>query len=88
MDKKLLKTSQNHPAVKAYKEAVRKGMESQHVIPKNGSWAVKKAGSDKASRIFSKKEEAVNFAKIVASNQGTALFVHGIDGRIQERMYQ
>jgi len=88
MVKKILKTNQNHPAVKAYKEAVRKGMESQHVLPREGKWAVKKAGSSKASGIFDNKAEAVSFAKEVAINQGTALFIHGKDGRIQDRLYQ
>ncbi len=79
------KTNQNNPHVKAYKEAIERGKESQHVLPREGSWVVKRAGSPKATQVFTTQLEAKRFAEVIARNQGTALFVHGKDGRIKNR---
>jgi hypothetical protein len=79
------KTNQNHPEIKSYREAVEKGRESHHILPKNGSWIVKRAGSVRATKTFSTKEAAQKTGERIAKNQGTSLFVHGRDGRIRER---
>jgi len=86
MKRILLKTNQNHPQIKAYKQAVEKGKKNQHVLPKAGSWIVKRADSLKATRVFDTQRQAISHATIIAQNQGTALFVHGEDGRIRERV--
>lgn len=86
MKKILYKTNQNNPTVRAYKEAVEKGMKNQHVLPRGGEWIVKRAESEKPSKIFSTQKEATQHAKAIANNQGTAVFVHGSDGRIRERI--
>lgn len=57
----------------------------QHVVPNNGGWSVRKAGSSRASGTYSTKDEAVRAGTKIAKNQGTELYVHGRDGRIQER---
>ncbi len=80
------KTNQNNPQIKAYREAVEKGKENHHVIPRRGEWIVKKAGATRASQIFSTQKEAATYGKSVAKNQGTALFIHGSNGRIRERI--
>lgn len=85
MKKTLYKTNQNNPAVKAYKEAVKKGMENQHVLPKGDEWVVKRAGDEKATKSFGTQTEAAKFATSIAENQGTAVFIHGTDGRIRDR---
>ncbi len=85
MNKTLYKTNQNNPVVKAYKDAVKKGMENQHVLPHGNEWVVKKAGSTRITQSFNTQAEASKYAKSVAENQGTAVFVHGTDGRIRER---
>ena len=85
MRKVTYKTNQNHPQIKSYKEAVEKGRESQHVLPRNGLWIVKKAGSQRAAQVFETQHEARQVAENVAKNQGTSIFVHGRDGRIRER---
>ena len=79
------KTDQNHPQIKAYKEAVEKGKTNQHVLPKGGAWILRKASSLKATKIFDTQREAVKYAEAIARNQGTALFIHGEDGRIRNR---
>ena len=36
MNKILYKTDQNHPQIKEYKEAVKKGEQNYHVLPRGG----------------------------------------------------
>ena len=79
------KTNQRNPQVREYRNAVERGMQSHHVLPRNGSWVVKRAGSPKASQIFNTQEEAKNYGISVSKNQGTALFIHGANGRIRDR---
>lgn len=81
LPRKNLKNSQ----IKSYSQAVDKGMESQHVVPSNGSWAVKKAGASHISKIFDTQKEAVVYAQKVARNKGSELFVHASSGRIKSR---
>lgn len=79
------KTDQNHPQIKEYKQAVEKGRTNQHVLPKDGSWVIKKASALKATKIFGTQREAIQYGETIAKNQGTALFIHGEDGRIRDR---
>jgi len=87
MKKIRYQTNQNHPQVKAYKAAVEKGKHNHHVLHREGEWVVKKAGSTRASQVFSTQKEAINYGSSVAKNSGTALFVHGVDGKIRDRKY-
>lgn len=57
----------------------------QHVVPRDGKWSVRKAGSDKVTRTFSTQKEAISEARKIARNQSTELYVHGRDGRIRSR---
>ena len=85
MNKVLYKTNQNNPQIKEYREAVEKGKQNYHVLSRDNEWIVKKAGSSKPTQIFSTQNEATSFAKSVSQSQGTALFIHGVDGRIIDR---
>lgn len=85
MNKILYKTDQNHPEIKEYKEAVKKGEQSYHVLPYGNEWIVKRVGSSKPRQVFGTQNEAANYAKSISQNQGTALFIHGADGRIVDR---
>lgn len=58
---------------------------NQHVVPHDGGWGVRPAGSDRLSRQFDLKADAVNWARTVARQQQSELFIHGKDGRIQDR---
>lgn len=58
---------------------------SQHVVPNNGKWSVRKAGSSRATQTFSTQKEAENEGRKIAKNQGTELYIHGEDGRIRDR---
>lgn len=57
----------------------------QHVVPRDGRWAVKGAGAERATVVVDTQKEAIGRAREIASNQGTELFVHGRDGRIRAR---
>ncbi len=80
-----LKTNQNHPVIRAYKDAVERGMKNQHVLPRDDEWIVKRAGSERYSKSFNTQMQATEYAKSVAQNQGTSVFIHGSDGRIRDR---
>lgn len=85
MKKITLKTDQNNPAIRAYKDAVEKGKKDQHILPKENGWIVKNLLSDTVSPTFGTQQEAAKYARSIA-NQGTAVFIHGADGRIQKRI--
>lgn len=54
-----------------------------HVVPRpSGGWAIKRAGTTKAIKIFSTKGDAVEFAGEVSRDQGVEIVIHGRDGRI------
>jgi len=57
-----------------------------HVVPDlSGNWSVRRAGADRATRIFSTKGDAVAFATALARKAGSVLYVHSIDGSILDR---
>ena len=85
MKKIQYKTDQNNPTVRAYKEAVEKGKKDQHILPRENGWIVKSLLSEKTSQTFSTQQEAAKYAESIAS-QGTAVFIHGFDGRIRDRI--
>ena len=58
---------------------------SQHVVPKDKGWAVQRAGSSRATRVFKRQSDAIEAAKQIARNQGTELVIHRRDGRIREK---
>lgn len=58
---------------------------NQHVLPHPGGWAVRGAGSERASSVHSTQQEAISRGREVSGNQGTELLIHGQNGRIRER---
>lgn len=58
---------------------------NQHVVPHEHGWAVRGAGSQKASSVHRTQREAIDAGREIALNQKAELFVHGRDGRIRER---
>jgi hypothetical protein len=58
---------------------------SQHVVPKDGSWAVRKEGASRATKVFGTQGEAVKFARDVAKKHCGELYVHRADGTIRDR---
>jgi len=60
-------------------------MPDQHVVPYGDKWAVRGAGNQKVTRITDTKKEATQIAREISRNQGSELFIHGKDGKIQAR---
>lgn len=55
-----------------------------HVVPSDGRWAVKREGSERASRVADDQDDAVSAAEQMARNQAPArVVIHGADGLIQ-----
>ncbi|MGA2733870.1 MAG: DUF2188 domain-containing protein [Syntrophobacteraceae bacterium] len=52
-----------------------------HVISRKDGWAVKKEGNTKASKVFDRKEAAVEGARKIS--KGHDVIVHNKDGSIQ-----
>jgi uncharacterized protein YdaT len=61
------------------------GSRNQHVVPHERGWAVRGAGSHRASSVHRTQQEAIDTAREIARNQGSELFIHRKDGRIRER---
>lgn len=58
----------------------------QHVVPStSGGWAVRRTGSERASKTFSTQAEAIKHARGVAKKEKSELYVHKKDGTIRER---
>lgn len=58
---------------------------NQHVVPHDEGWAVRSAGSQRATSIHSTQDQAISAGRDIARNQGSELVIHGRDGRIRER---
>lgn len=58
---------------------------NQHVVPTDEGWAVRSAGSDRATRVFETQREAIEAGRRIATNQRSELLIHGRDGRIREK---
>lgn len=59
---------------------------NQHVIPySTKGWAVKKSGAKKVTKTFYTQREAIRYAKSVAKNNKSELFIHSKSGKIRER---
>ena len=58
---------------------------SHHVVPSGNGWSVKKAGAERASKHFEKKETAVKYGRELSRNNGSELYIHKKDGTIQKK---
>ncbi|MFN0104909.1 MAG: DUF2188 domain-containing protein [Bryobacteraceae bacterium] len=58
----------------------------QHVVPdQRDAWSVRRAGADRATRVFSTKSAAIAYARDLAKKAGSELYVHAKDGSIRDR---
>ena len=58
---------------------------NQHVVPHSSGWAVKSAGSAKATAVHDTQAQAIEQARSIAQNQKSELLVHGRNGQIRAR---
>jgi hypothetical protein len=56
-----------------------------HVVPHDGDWAWRRAGSDRVSEVSRTQGQAERHAREAARRDGVELFIHGRDGAIRER---
>lgn len=59
---------------------------AQLVVPRDGKWAVRRIGSNRARRRFTTKREAIEAAREIARKQRSEVYVFGEDGRIRQRI--
>ena len=60
-------------------------MPNQHIVPRDGRWAVQPAGGGRATALFDTQAEAISRGREIAINQGSELFVHRPNGQIRDR---
>jgi len=59
---------------------------SHHVVTNpNGGWDVKKGGGERASNHCNTKQQVIEKAREISQNQRSELYIHGLDGRIQQK---
>ena len=58
---------------------------NQHVVPRDGGWAVHGAGNSRDTSVHATQSAAVTAARSIAINQKTEVVVHGRDGQIREK---
>lgn len=59
---------------------------NQHITHNpNGGWNVLGAGNTKPTKILPTKQDAINYGRIIAKNQGSELVIHGLNGKIQDK---
>lgn len=58
---------------------------NQHVVPRDGEWAVRSEGSNRVTSVHNTRREAIDAARELARNQASELVIHGRDGRVRER---
>lgn len=83
MTKKIVKL-QNTEQVKSYNAVYTKGRSVQHVIKHQSGWVVKSSGSVRATKVFSTQSDAISVARNFAKKSGTAIVIHGKDGKIRD----
>lgn len=55
-----------------------------HVVPSGNSWAVKKAGNERASSVHETQKKAIDAAIPAAKKEGSGVVIHRPDGRIRD----
>lgn len=58
---------------------------NQHVVPVGNDWGVRGEGNKRLTVVTPTKTGAEKAGRDIAKNQGTELFIHGRDGKIQDR---
>lgn len=58
---------------------------NQHVVPREGKWAVVGAGNQRATSVHDTQAQATDRARDIARNQQSELLIHGRNGQIRAR---
>ena len=65
---------------------VRKRTWHQHVVPYEDDWAVRREGNKRISSKHKKQSTAINKAKTIARKKKADVIIHGLDGKIRDRI--
>ena len=58
---------------------------NQHVVPHKDGWAVRGAGSQRASSVHKTQKDAIRSARNTALRQRTEVVIHRPNGQIRDR---
>lgn len=58
---------------------------NQHVVPRDGGWAVRGEGNSRDTSHHTTQAEAAEAARDIARRQRSEALIHGRNGRIRER---
>ena len=58
---------------------------NQHVVPRNGKWAVRGAGNRRVTSVHDTQAEAIGAATRIARNQRSEAVIHRRNGKIRDR---
>ncbi|MBO6792084.1 MAG: DUF2188 domain-containing protein [Dinoroseobacter sp.] len=58
---------------------------NQHVVPHDKGWAVRGAGSQRATSVHQTQQQAIDAGRSISRNQGSELLIHGRNGQIRAR---
>lgn len=56
-----------------------------HVVPREGQWAVKKEGNQRASSIHRTQRDAIDVAREAAKEEKSELVIHRPNGQIRDK---
>lgn len=59
---------------------------AQHVSPVEAGWRVRRAGAERASKVYPTQEAAMAALKQRAKAGGMVIYLHGHDGLIRQRI--
>jgi len=58
---------------------------NQHVVPRDGKWAVRGEGNSRDTSVFQTQGKAINVATTIAKHQHGEVVIHGRDGKIRDK---
>ncbi len=58
---------------------------NQHVVPKDGDWAVRGAGNSRVTSKHDTQQDAIAAAREIAINQSSEVLIHNRQGNIRDR---
>lgn len=60
-------------------------MANQHVVKRDGDWAVRREEASRDTAVVDTQAQAIKIAKNIAENQGGDVIIHDHHGKIRER---
>jgi hypothetical protein len=61
-----------------------KKKKDEHIVKKKDGWAVRAAGSERSTKIFPTRAEAIDFGKNIAKKHNVCMVVHDEIGKFEE----